>query len=293
MSEWPALPYEDWRRTLETLHMYTQIVGKLRLALSPPEPQWAHVPLYVTARGLSTSTVPAGLRAFDAELDLLAHELVLRTSDGAVQRRPLGGDVAGFYRDVMLLLELLDVRVVITPMPQEVDDPIPFPEDHTHATYVPEHAARFFRVLSMVDLVMKEHRARFRGRTSPVQFFWGTFDIALTRYSGRVVEPPPGVGLLRRVGGDVEQICAGWWPGDQRVPYPAFFAYGYPKPEGIEHARLRPEAAVWSGLAGEFILPYDTVVEGPDGGGRIHEFLESTYEEAARLMEWDRELSPA
>jgi hypothetical protein len=293
MSEWPALPYEDWRPTRDTLHMYAQVVGKLRLALSPPEPQWAHVALYVTARGLSTSTIPTGLRALDAELDLLGHELVLRTSDGAVQRRPLGGDVAGFYRDVTRLLELLDVSVAITPMPQEVDDPIPFPEDHAHGTYVPEHAARFFRVLSMVDLVMKEHRARFRGRTSPVHFFWGTFDMALTRYSGRAVEPPPGVGLLRRVGGDAEQICAGWWPGDERVRYPAFYAYGYPKPEGIEQARPRPDAAAWSEPAGEFILPYDALLEGADPSGRIHEFLDSTYEEAARLMEWDGELSPA
>jgi Family of unknown function (DUF5996) len=293
MSEWPALPYEDWRPTRDTLHMYAQVVGKLRLALSPPEPQWAHVALYVTARGLSTSTIPTGRRALDAELDLLGHELVLRTSDGAVQRRPLGGDVADFYRDVTLLLELLDVRAAITLLPQEVDDPIPFPEDHVHATYVPEHAARFFRVLSMVDLVMKEHRARFRGRTSPVQFFWGTFDMALTRYSGRVVEPPPGVGLLRRVGGDAEQICAGWWPGDQRTRYPAFYAYGYPKPEGIEQARLRPDAAAWSEQAGEFILPYDAVLEGADPSGRIHEFLESTYEGAARLMQWDGALSPA
>src|SRR5437016_7200023 len=243
---WPALPYEDWRETKDTLHMYTQVIGKLRLALSPPEPQWGHVPLYVTARGLTTSPIPVGLGAFDAELDLLAHELVIRCSDGRVERRPLGGDVASFYEDVMRMLQRMDVAVEISVVPSEVNDPIPFPDDRTHDTYVAEHATRFFRVLSMVDVVLKEHRASFRGRTTPVQFFWGTFDLALTRYSGRAVEPPSGAGIIRRLGGDAEVICAGWWAGDQRVKYPAFFAYGYPAPDGIERVPVQPGEAEWS-----------------------------------------------
>ena len=219
-AQWPALPYEDWRETKDTLHMYTQVIGKLRLALSPPEPQWGHVPLYVTARGLTTSPIPVGLGAFDAELDLLAHELVIRCSDGKVERRPLGGDVASFYEDVIRMLQRMDVAVEISVVPSEVNDPIPFPDDRTHDTYVAEHATRFFRVLSMVDVVLKEHRASFRGRTTPVQFFWGTFDLALTRYSGRAVEPPTDAGVIRRLGGDAEVICAGWWPGDQRLQIP-------------------------------------------------------------------------
>lgn len=290
MDQWPSLPYDEWRPTRDTLHMYLQVVGKLRVALSPFEPQWGHVPFYVTARGLTTSPVPSELRTFDAEFDLVGHELVVRTSDGATERRPLGGDVADFYGDVTAILDRLGVAARITPTPQEVDEPIPFPDDHTHGTYVAAQASRFFRVLSMVDVVMKEHRAPFRGKTTPVQFFWGTFDLALTRFSGREVQPPPGSGLLRRVGGDAEQICCGWWSGDVRTRQPAFFAYGYPSAEGIENAAVRPEGASWSERAGEFILPYDAVREAVDPRRRIHEFMESTYEETARLMGWPPEL---
>jgi hypothetical protein len=291
MGDWPALPYEEWRETRDTLHMYTQVVGKLRLALSPFEPQWAHVPLYVTARGLTTSPLRTAAGAIDVELDLRDHELVIRATDGAVNRRPLGGTVADFYRDVMDMLRRMDVDVAITVKPQEVSDPIPFPDDRTHATYIPEQAERFFRVLSRVDLVMKRHRARFRGRTTPVQFFWGTFDLALTRYSGRAVEPAPGVGLLRRVGGDAEAICAGWWPGDERVRHAAFFAYGYPAPEAIEKANVRPPDAAWSAGAGEFLLSYDSARTSPDPEATIDEFLDSTYDAAARLLDWDEDLT--
>jgi uncharacterized protein DUF5996 len=291
MARWPRLPYDEWRPTRDTLHMYMQVVGKLRLALSPFEPQWGHVPFYVTARGLTTSPLPSGPRTFDVEFDLVGHELVFRTCDGTVERRPLGGDVADFYHDVVRILERLGVEAAITPMPQEVEDPIPFPEDHEHGTYVGAHAERFFRVLSLVDVVMKEHRARFRGRTSPVHFFWGTFDLALTRYSGRDVEPPAGAGLMRRVGGDAEQICCGWWPGDVHSHEPALYAYGYPQPEGIEQVQVRPDAAAWSDRSGEFFLAYDAVCESDDPGRRIHEFMESTYAEAARLMRWPETLT--
>jgi hypothetical protein len=287
---WPALPYEDWRETRDTLHMYTQVIGKLRLALSPFEPQWAHVPLYVTARGLTTSPIPVGLRAMDAELDLVGHELVIRSSDGGVERRPLGGDVASFYQDVMRMLQHLHISVAISVVPSEVSNPIPFPDDHTHDTYVAEHATRFFQVLAMVDLVMKEHRASFRGRTTPVQFFWGTFDLALSRYSGRAVEPPSGAGVIRRLGGDAEVICAGWWPGDERIRYPAFFAYGYPAPEGIDRVHVQPREAAWSSTVGEFLLPYDAVRSSSDSRRAIHDFLDSTYRGAASVMGWGDEL---
>lgn len=291
MAEWPSIPYEEWRGTRDTLHMYTQVLGKLRLALCVFEPQWSHVPLYVTARGLSTSPMPVGLRTIDVELDLLAHELVIRSSDGGVRRLPLGGDVADFYRDAMHALELMDVDVEISVLPSEVSDPIPFPDDHQHITYVKDHAARFFKTLSMIDVVMKEHRAHFRGRTTLVQFYWGTFDLALTRYSGRFLEPPIDAGVIRRYGGDAEQICVGWWPGDQRVRYPAFFAYGYPEPEGIEQAAIQPAGAEWNETAGEFLLPYETARSSEDPGGAISEFLESTYAAAANLMHWDSALT--
>ena len=288
---WPALPYDEWRQTRDTLHMYTQVVGKLRLALSPFEPQWGHVPLYLTSRGLSTSPMPVGERTMDAELDLIGHEVVLRASDGVIERRQLGGSVAGFYADVLRMLQRMEVDAAITPVPAEVSDPIPFPDDRTHRTYVREHAGRFFEVLSRVDSVLKEHRARFRGKVTPVQFYWGTFDLAVTRYSGRAVEPPRDRGVIARVSGDAEVICAGWWPGDDRRPEPAFFAYGYPAPAGIEKAAIGPDAAAWSQAAGEFLLPYEEVRSSSDPRGAIHQFLDSTYLAAAEMMGWDRSLS--
>ena len=286
-TEWPALPYPEWRATRDTLHMYAQVIGKLRLALSPFEPEWGNVPLYVTSRGLTTSPMPVGARALDAEFDLLGHELVLRTSTGEAKQRPLGGDVADFYEDVVKMLRDLGIAVSMWPVPTEVSNPIPFPDDRTHNTYNPDHAARFFTVISRVDLVMKEHRARFRGRTSPVQFFWGTFDLALIRYSGRPADPRPGAGLIERVSGDAEVICAGWWPGDERIPYPAFFAYAYPSPQGIDRISLEPASAAWNAEAREFLLPYEAARATPDPRRAILDFLRSTYAGAARLLRMD------
>jgi hypothetical protein len=271
--------------------MYTQVLGKLRLALSPFEPQWGNVPLYVTARGLTTSPLPVGLRTLDAELDLIDHVLVLRTSDGRIERRPLGGSVADFYRDVMSALATVQIDVSISVLPSEVANPIPFPDDTTHATYEPAQAARFFQVLSMVDLVLRQHRAGFRGRTTPVHFFWGTFDLALVRYSGRPATPPPGGGVIGRFGGDAEQVCVGWWPGDERLRNAAFFAYAYPKPEGIEQATIAPAGAAWSAEAGEFILPYDTARADSDPRQAILDFARSTYASGAALMGWDSDLT--
>jgi hypothetical protein len=291
VDQWPALPYREWRDTRETLHMYTQVIGKLRLALSPYEPQWANVPLYLSARGLTTTPIPIGSRTVDAEFDLIDHTLVLRTSDGGLEHRPLGGAVADFYKDVMRALGRLGVDVAISVVPSEVPDPIPFPDDRTHSTYEPAHADRFFRVLSVVDMVVKAHRAGFHGRTSPVQFFWGTFDLALIRSGARRVEPPSDSGVIHRYGVDAEVICTGWWPGDERNPYPAFYAYGYPKPEGIEGASVQPAAARWDDTAGEFILPYEDVRTVEDPRQAVTAFLRSTYEGAAALMGWDPTLT--
>jgi hypothetical protein len=291
-NEWPALPYPEWRDTRDTLHMYMQVIGKLRLALSPFEPEWTNVPLYLTARGLTTSPIPEGLRAFDAEFDLIDHVLVLRSSDGRVEQRPLGGPVADFYGDVMNALARMQLDVAISVMPSEVPNPIPFPEDRSHSTYEAAHAARFFHVLSMVDIVLKEHHARFRGRTSPVQFFWGTFDLAVFRFSGKQVTPPPDAGVIERFGGDAEAICAGWWPGDERVPYPAFYAYAWPKPEGIEHAEITPEGAAWSTSSGEFIFPYDSMRTQADPKTAALEFLRSTYDAGAKYVpKWPSHLT--
>lgn len=288
---WPSLPYEEWRATRDTLHMYTQVVGKLRLALSPFEPGWANVALYVTARGLTTSPIPFGTRTFDAEFDFAEHVLVMRTSDGLTERQPLGGAVADFYRNVMQALHRMSIDVEISAVPSEVADPIPFPEDRVHVTYEPAHAARFHQVLSIVDVVMKQHRAHFRGRSTPVHFFWGTFDVALTRYSERRVTPPEGAGIIERFGGDTEEICAGWWPGDERVSYPAFYAYAYPVPEDIEGVSTQLLEGAWDATAGEFLLPYESVRTRPDPERGVMAFLESSYAGAAALLGWSDELT--
>lgn len=291
MDEWPALPYDEWRDTRDTLHMYTQVVGKIRLALSPFEPQWANVPLYVTARGLTTSPVPSGLRAFDIEFDLVDHRLVLRSSDGGVEQfrlRPRA--VSDFFADVMAALARLGVDVTISPGPSEVPDPIPFAEDRTHQSYEPEQANRFFRVLSAVDVVLKEHRSRFNGKAPPVHFFWGSFDLVGARFSGRSATPPPGADTIARYGGDAEQICGGFWPGHAGFPSAAFFAYGYPKPDGVEEAPIRPAGAAWDAEIGEFVFPYEAMRATPDPRRALLDFLESTYDACAQRLGWSPEL---
>jgi Family of unknown function (DUF5996) len=292
VEEWPALPYDEWRDTRDTLHMYTQVVGKIRLALSPFEPQWANVPLYLSARGLTTSPVPDGLRTFDMEFDLVDHRLVLRTADGGLEQIPLRPRaVADFYEDVMGALRRLGIDIAISPGPSEVPDPIPFAEDRTHHAYDPEQANRFFRVLSPVDVILKEHRARFKGKTPPVQFFWGAFDLALFRFSGRPALPPPGADTIMRYGGDAEQICAGFWPGHVGHRAPAFFGYPYPKPDGIETDAIRPDGASWNAELGEFLFPYDAMRTAPDPRRALLEFLESTYDVAAERMGWSPDLT--
>ena len=263
MADWPALPYDEWRETRETLHMYVQVIGKLRLALSPFEPEWGNVPFYLTARGLTTSPMPVGLRTLDAE----------------------------FHRDVLSALGRLRVDVTFSPGPSEVPDPVPCAEDRRHHTYDPAQARRFWTVLSMVDVVLKEHHARFRGRTTPVHFFWGSFDLAVTRFSGRPASPPPGADVIMRFAEDAEQICAGWWPGDGRFPDAAVYSYAYPKPDGLEQAAVRPPGAAWNAGVGEFLLPYSAARTAPDPRAAILDFLTSTYEAAAGLMGWSGELT--
>ena len=293
VSEWPDLPFEPWRPTKETLHRYTQVIGKVRLALSPFEPEWANVPLYVTARGLTTSPVPSGTGTFDAEFDLFDHVLVLRTSEGGLARVALRGAVADFYRAVMEALAGLGVSVHVSELPSEIPDPIPFPVDREHHTYDGAQAHRFWQVLARVDMVMKRHRARFRGRTSPVHFFWGSFDLANTRFSGRPATPPPGADTIMRYSEDAEQICAGFWSGDDRMPAPAFFAYGYPRPDGIERSAPRPSAARWAEDQGLFLLPYDAVRAAPVPAAAILEFLDSTYDACAASLGWSPDLVSA
>jgi Family of unknown function (DUF5996) len=287
-EDWPDLPYEAWLPTRQTLHMYMQIIGKVRLALAPMEPQWGQVPLYLTARGLNTSPIPHPAGIFDIDIDLIDHVVSVRTVRGSIERIRLEPrSVADFYAELMAALTAAGVPVTITELPSEVPDAIPFPEDVEHASYEPEFANRFWRVLVWVDAVMKEHRARFRGKTSPVQLFWGTFDLAYSRFSGRPVEVSPDADAITRYGGDAEQACAGFWPGDTRLAEPAFFAYTYPSPAGIEQGAVKPEAARWNAEMGEFLLPYEAVRTAADSRQALLDFFETTYRAGAGSPGWD------
>jgi hypothetical protein len=288
LAEWPELPYDAWAPTMETLHMKLQVIGKIRLALTRREPQWANVPLYLTARGLTTSPIWSGRAGFAIDVDLIDHQVVVAVNDGRTERVALRArPVADFYQELMDRLRTLDIKPAITTVPSEVANPIPFPEDTVHAAYDPEWAHRFWRLLARIDLVLKEHRGRFSGRASPVSFWWGTFDLALARFSGRRVEPPAGAGIIQRVGGDAEQVCVGFWPGNAAMREPAFFAYAYPKPEGIEGAAMHPAAAAWNLALGEFILPYDAVRRSPDPRQTILDFAETTFMAGASRQRWD------
>jgi len=291
--DWPALPLEAWRATRDTLHMWTQIVGKLRLALSTPLNHWWHVPLYLTARGLTTSPIPCGTHELQVDFDFHEHELVIGMTDGrrAVLDLP-GQSVASFYRDVMATLEGLDVEGRIWPVPVEVPDPIPFQRDDVHATYDPEHAHRFFRALLAAGRALERERSGFVGKSSPVQFFWGSFDLALSLYSGRRAPDHPGIpgmplGILREAYSH-EEAAFGFWPGDARFPEPIFYAYAYPEPPGYRDAPVRPEGAVWNGALGEFLLPYERVRRAARPAEAVAAFLDSAYEAAAELGRWDR-----
>jgi hypothetical protein len=278
-DDWPELPYEAWRDTKDTLHMYLQIVGKVRLALAPMEPQWAQVPLYVTARGLHTSPIPHPNGVFDIDVDFIAHTVSVRTAAGALERVTLEPrTVADFYGLLMGALTTAGVPTTITERPSEVASPIPFPEDVEHRSYEPEWAHRFWRAVVSVDAVLKEHRARFRAKVSPVQFFWGTFDLAYTRFSGKPAEPPPNADVVMRNSADAEEACAGFWPGDDRLPEPAFFAYTYPRPPGIE-----TKAVGWNAELGLFVLTYEAVRTASDPRRTLLDFLDSTY----RAAGWD------
>jgi Family of unknown function (DUF5996) len=291
---WPELPYAAWQETRHTLHRYLQIVGKLRLALCPPEPQWGHVPLYVTARGLTTGPIPHPNSAFDVDVDLLEQTLSVRTVAGRVERVPLEPrSVAAFYAELMASLERAGVPSTISTAAVEVADPTPFPDDHHHASYDREWAGRFHRVLVAVDAVLKEHRGRFRGKTSPVQFFWGSFDLSYARFSGRLLEAPARAGTIMRATHDAEQTCAGFWPGDESHPEAAFFVYTWPKPDGIEAAEVAPEGARWHAQLGEFVLPYASVQRSPDPRRALLDFLETTYRAGADRASWPHELAPA
>lgn len=286
---WPELPLESWRDTYATLHMWTQIVGKIRLRLTPLVNHWWNVPLYVTARGLTTSRIPYGERAFELRFDFLAHELVLETNDGTVKRlalRPM--TVADFYRDCLTMVRSAGMDVHIWRMPVEIPNPIAFDEDRVHAAYDAKAVERFRRILLSADAVLQEFRSRFIGKSSPVHFFWGSFDLAVTRFSGRRAPERPGADSITREAYSHEVSSVGFWPGGRGVNGPAFYSYAAPEPEGFRTANVQPEGARYDAQLGEYLLMYDEVRAADSPSAALMAFCQSTYEAAATLGKWDR-----
>jgi hypothetical protein len=282
-AEWPALPFEDWESTCDTLHMWTQIVGKTRLALTPLQNHFWNVALYVTPRGLTTSPIPFKHRTFEVEFDLTAHRLAIRTSGGNEHYIPLyARSVADFYAEYMACLRALGIEVHIRRTPVEFDDTTPFDEDQHHASYDTKYVERFRSILIDSDRILKEFRSRFIGKSSPVHFFWGSFDLAVTRFCGRLATLPDDVDAMTREAYSHEVISCGFWPGDRKYKHAAFYSYSKPAPSGLE------KMAHWDPQMGEFLLKYDDVrtAESPDQA--ILDFCQSTYDAGANLAQWDR-----
>lgn len=286
---WPALPLQSWSDTCSTLHMWTQIVGKIRLRLTPLINHWWNVPLYVTARGLSTSRIPYGDRAFEMSFDFTRHQLVLEMSDGDVKSLPLAPrSVAEFYREVMQMLRSAGIEVTIWKMPVEIPNPIPFDEDRVHASYDPQAVERFWRILLSVDAVFQQFRSRFIGKSSPVHFFWGSFDLAVTRFSGRTAPERPAADPITREAYSHEVSSVGFWPGSGSIRDAAFYCYAAPEPQGLRAAGIRPPAARYDAELSEFLLMYDDVRSSESPTATLLDFCETTYAAAATLGNWDR-----
>jgi hypothetical protein len=289
-ESWPTLPLHSWKDTYATLHLWTQIVGKVRLALTPLMNHWWNVPLYVTARGLTTSRIPYGGRSFELRFDFVQHQLVLETSDGLAKTLPLAPrSVADFYQEFMKMLRSGQIEVKIWRMPVEIPNPIAFDQDRVHASYDPKSVEKFWRILLSVDSVFNQFRAAFIGKSSPVHFFWGSFDLAVTRFSGRRAPERPGADVLMLEAYSHEVSSVGFWPGSGDVRGPAFYCYAVPEPEGFKQSRVRPEAAFYSRQLGEFLLMYDEVRTSTSPSRSLLDFCQSTYEAGAVLGKWDRD----
>jgi len=291
---WPSLDYSEWRETCATLQLWTQIAGKIRLALGPWINHSWGVTLYVTARGLTTSLIPYGARAFEIEFDFIRHQLRITTAEGderAIQLQPQS--VASFYREVMSKLREVAIEVQIGMKPNETLEAIPFDRDEKHAAYDPEYANRFWRVLLQADRIFKEFRSRFCGKCSPVHFFWGSFDLAVTRFSGRPAPAHPGgiphlPDAITREAYSQEVSSLGFWPGNDQIPTALFYSYAYPSPDGFADAKVKPAAASFHPQLREFVLSYDDVRRAESPAAAILEFAQSTYDAASTLAKWDR-----
>ena len=287
--QWPALQWEEWADTADTLHMWTQIVGKTRLALTPLQNHWWNVPLYVTARGLGTSAMTCGDYVLDVEFDFVAHVLHMRLGTGAERTMKLRPQtVADFYREYMDCLKELGAEVTIWPMPVEVANPIRFDLDTEHKSYDAEYAHRFWQVLVSAERVFRAWGTGFMGKVSPVHFFWGSFDLAVTRFSGRPAPPRPGADLIQREAYSHEVISAGFWPGNGGYGAAAFYCYAAPVPDGLAEVRILPDAAGWDKALGEFVFKYDALCAEGSPSVALMKFLDSTYSAAADVAKWDR-----
>jgi hypothetical protein len=288
-GEWPVLEWEQWKNTAETLHMYTQIVGKTRLALTPIQNHWWNVPLYVTARGLSTSAMATGKgQLLDIEFDFLSHELVCRLSNGEIRKfslRPMA--VADFYAEFFRMLGTLGVEVKINPVPCEVANPIRFDRDTVHSSYDKDAVARFWRVLTIADTLFKRFSTSFYGKVSPVHFFWGSFDLAVTRFNGKKAPPRPGADFIQAEAYSHEVISAGFWPGTGGYGRTAFYAYAAPTPDGLNKTVLHGNG-LFNQQLGEFLLDYADARASADPAGAVLGFLQETYSAAADSAKWDR-----
>jgi Family of unknown function (DUF5996) len=290
---WPALNYADWKDTCATLHMWTQIVGKIRLSLTPWTNHSWHVTLYLTSRGLTTSPIPRGTDTFEIRFDFIDQHLRILKSDGgqrSIELKPRS--VANFYKAVMSALNDLNLPVKIDMLPNEIADPIPFDRDEEHRSYDAEYANRFWRVLVQADRVFKDFRSRFCGKCSPVHFFWGSFDLAVTRFSGRPAPPHPGgiphlPDAITREAYSQEVSSLGFWPGNDAVPA-LFYSYAYPEPAGCAQAKIRPDSASYNSQLHEFVLPYDAVRSSKLPDTALLEFAQSAYDAASQLGKWDR-----
>ena len=291
---WPELPFADWTDTLATLHLWTQIVGKVRLELSPWVNHSWQATLYVTACGLTTSPIPHGGNTFQIDFDFVDHRLLITTSNGLTAALQLRAQtVADFHRDLIGTLASLGIGVSIHPMPNEIEDPIPFPEDVVHSSYEPEHVHLFWRALVQSTRVFEAFRARFIGKCSPVHLFWGSFDLAVTRFSGRAAPSHPGgipylPDVVTAEAYSKEVSSCGFWAGNAGAPDPVFYSYAYPAPQGFSEHPVSPDAAFWLADLGEFVLPYEAVRSSEDPDSTLTAFLESTYGAAADLADWDR-----
>ena len=290
-ADWPALPLEEWTETCATLHRWTQIVGKIRLALTPLVNHYWNVPLYVSARGLTTSEMPCSDgRSLDIEFDFVSHVLRFRVSDGGARDLPLGArSVADMYAEIFATLGVLRIPCAIWPQPVEIPgDPAPLDQDEEHRHYDREYVQRFWRILVHCDRVFSDFRSRFIGKCSPVHFFWGSFDLAVTRFSGRPAPPREGADPMTREAYSHEVSSVGFWPGDARLPAPSFYSYAAPEPDGFKSAKVAPAAAYYHPTLGGFYLPYDDVRTAASPEATLLEFCETTYAAAANLGAWDR-----